>query len=61
MGFSRIIGVMPLAKAIKITPQTSGLQIKYNNTRGLTKSMTSTTNMIGYFDSAFFDFDLIAK
>ncbi len=60
-GISRIIGVMPLAKAVKITPQTSGLQIKYNNTRGLTKSMTGTTNMIGYFDSAFFDFDLIAK
>ena len=60
-GISRIIGVMPLAKAIKITPETSGLQIKYNNTRGLSKSMTSTTNMIGYFDSAFFDFDLISK
>ena len=58
---ARIIGVMPLAKTIKITPQTTGLQIKYNNTRGLTKSMTSTTNMIGYFDSAFFDFDLIAR
>ena len=60
-GISRILGVMPLAKAIKITPETTGLQIKYNNTRGITKSMTSTTNMIGYFDSSFFDFDLIAK
>ena len=58
---ARIIGVMPLAKTIKITPQTTGLQIKYNNTRGITKSMTSTTNMIGYFDSAYFDFDLIAR
>ena len=58
---ARIIGVMPLATPIKITPQTIGLQIKYNNTRGMTKSMTSTTNMIGYFDSAFFDFDLIAR
>ena len=58
---ARIIGVMPLATTIKITPQTTGLQIKYNNTRGITKSMTSTTNMIGYFDSAFFDFDLIAR
>ena len=58
---ARIIGVMPLATPIKITPQTIGLQIKYNNTRGLTKSMTSTTNMIGYFDSAYFDFDLIAR
>ena len=60
-GISRVLGVMPLATTIKITPQTTGLQIKYNNTRGITKSMTSTTNMIGYFDSAFFDFELIAR
>mgnify|MGYP005688907593 CR=1 FL=1 len=60
-GISRLIGVMPLATPIKITPETVGLQIKYNNTRGLAKSMTSTTNMIGRFDSAFFDFDLIAR
>ena len=60
-GIERIIGVMPLATPMKITPQTTGLQIKYNNTRGITKSMTNTTNMIGYFDSAFFDFDLIAR
>ena len=60
-GIERIIGVMPLAKTIKITPETTGLQIKYNNTRGITKSMTSTTNMIGYFDSAYFDFDIIAR
>ncbi len=58
---ARIIGVMPLATPMKITPQTIGLQIKYNNTRGITKSMTGTTNMIGYFDSAYFDFDLIAR
>ena len=60
-GISRILGVMPLVNPIKITPETVGLQIKYNNTRGLAKSMTSTTNMSGYFDSAFFDFDLIAR
>ena len=53
-GISRLLGVMPLATPIKITPQTVGLQIKYNNTRGLAKSMTSTTNMIGYFDATFF-------
>ena len=58
---ARIIGIMPLATTIKITPQTTGLQIKYNNSRGITKSMTSTTNMIGYFDSAFFDFNLITR
>jgi hypothetical protein len=60
-GISRLIGVMPLATTIKITPQTTGLQIKYNNTRGITLDMTSTTNEIDYFDSAYFDFDLIAR
>ena len=58
---ARIIGVMPLATTIKITPQTTGLQIKYNNTRGITLDMTNTTNEIDYFDSAYFDFDLIAR
>ena len=58
-GISRIVGVMPLN--LTINPETTGIQIKYNNTRGITKSMTGTTNMIGYFDSAFFDFDLLAK
>ena len=58
-GISRIAGVMPLN--LKINLETTGLQIKYNNTRGITKSMTGTTNMIGYFDSAFFDFDVITK
>ena len=60
-GIARIIGVMPLAKTIKITPETGGLQIKYNNTRGISKSMTGIANQIGNFDSAFFDFDIIAK
>ena len=60
-GISRLIGVMPLATTIKITPQTTGLQIKYNNTRRITLDMTNTTNEIDYFDSAYFDFDLIAR
>ena len=60
-GIERIIGVMPLATPMKITPQTTGLQIKYNNTRGITLDMTNTTNEIDYFDSAYFDFDIIAR
>ena len=52
---------MPLATTIKITPQTTGLQIKYNNTRGITLDMTNTTNEIDYFDSAYFDFEIIAR
>jgi hypothetical protein len=60
-GIERILGVMPLATPMKITPQTTGLQIKYNNTRGITLDMTNTTNEIDYFDSAYFDFDIIAR
>ena len=57
-GISFIQGIMPLD--LKITPDTTGIQIKYNNTRGLTLDMSSTTNQMYKFDSAFFDFDLLA-
>ena len=54
-GVTRIQGIMPLD--LKITPETTGIQIKYNNTRGLTLFMESS-NVIEKFDSAFFDFSL---
>ena len=54
-GISFIQGIMPLD--LKITPDTTGIQIKYNNTRGLTLFMESS-NVIEKFDSAFFDFSL---
>jgi len=57
-GVSFIQGIMPLD--LKITPETTGIQIKYNNTRGLTLDMSSTSNQMYKFDSAFFDFDLTA-
>jgi len=49
---------MPLD--IKITPETNGIQIKYNNTRGLTLDMSSSSNVMYKFDSAFFDFSMTA-
>ena len=48
---------MPLD--LKITPDTTGIQIKYNNTRGISLTM-GNSNVMTQFDSAFFDFDLSA-
>ena len=56
-GVAFIQGIMALD--LKITPDTTGIQIKYNNTRGLTLSMGSS-NVMNQFDSAFFDFSLSA-
>ena len=56
-GVSLIQGIMALD--LKITPDTTGIQIKYNNTRGLTLTM-GNSNVMTQFDSAFFDFDLSA-
>ncbi|MDB9935287.1 hypothetical protein OAD05_00040 [Candidatus Pelagibacter sp.] len=56
-GVTRIQGIMALD--LKITPDTTGIQIKYNNTRGLTLAMESE-NVMEKFDSAFFDFSLSA-
>ena len=56
---TRIQGIMPMN--LKITPETSGLQIRYNNTRGIKVDMSSANNVIFKWDSAFFDFELIAK
>ena len=56
-GISRIQGIMALD--LKITPDTTGIQIKYNNTRGISLTM-GNSNVMNQFDSAFFDFDLSA-
>jgi hypothetical protein len=55
-GVSLIQGIMPLD--LKITPDTTGIQISYNNTRGISLDMSGTSNRMYKFDSAFFDFDL---
>jgi hypothetical protein len=57
-GISRIQGIMALD--LKITPDTTGIQISYNNTRGMALDMGSTSNRMYKFDSAFFDFSLSA-
>ena len=56
-GASLIQGIMALD--LKITPDTTGIQIKYNNTRGISLTM-GNSNVMNQFDSAFFDFDLSA-
>ena len=56
-GVSLIQGIMALD--LKITPDTTGIQIKYNNTRGISLTM-GNSNVMTQFDSAFFDFDLSA-
>jgi len=58
-GISRIQGIMPMN--LKITPETSGLQIRYNNTSGIKVDMSNANGVIFKWDSAFFDFELIAK
>jgi len=57
-GISFVQGIMPLD--LKITPETTGIQISYNNTRGISLDMSSTSNQMYKFDSAFFDFSLSA-
>ena len=57
-GITRIQGIMPID--LKITPNTTGIQIRYNNTRGISLDMSTTSNQMYKFDSAYFDFDLSA-
>ena len=57
-GISFIQGIMPID--LKITPNTTGIQIRYNNTRGISLDMSTTSNQMYKFDSAFFDFSLSA-
>ena len=57
-GVSLVQGIMPLD--LKITPDTTGIQLSYNNTRGISLDMSGTSNRMYKFDSAFFDFDLSA-
>ena len=56
-GVSLIQGIMPID--LKITPETTGIQIRYNNTRGISLTM-GNSNVMTMFDSAYFDFSLSA-
>ena len=55
-GITKIVGIMPINLDINI--DTTGLRMKFNNTRALSIDMSSTDNVIYKLDSAFFDFDL---
>ena len=55
-GITKIVGIMPIN--LNVNTDTTGLRMKFNNTRALSIDMSSTNNVIYKLDSAFFDFDL---
>ena len=55
-GITKMLGIMPIN--LNVTADTTGLRMKFNNTRALSIDMSSTNNVIYKLDSAFFDFDL---
>ena len=57
---SKIMGVMTLATPIEISANTVGMQIAYNNTRGLKLDLGGDSSIYKW-DIAFFDFTLTAK
>jgi len=62
---SKIMGVMTLATPIEISANTVGMQIAYNNTRGLKLDLgdenEADESSIYKWDIAFFDFTITAK
>ena len=56
-GITKILGIMPIN--LNVTADTTGLRMKFNNTRALSLDMHRTDEEKFYkLDSAFFDFDL---
>jgi hypothetical protein len=61
-GVARLLGIMEYETPIVIGPSTAGLQIKYNNLRGMAIDMNSSTDhKFWKWDMSFFDFTLTAK
>jgi hypothetical protein len=62
-GISKILGIMEFGSPLVIGPRTAGIQISYNNTRGLTLNDGdgSDNNVIYLWDVSFFDFTMTAK
>jgi hypothetical protein len=62
-GISKILGIMEFGSPLVIGPRTAGIQISYNNTRGLrlNDGNGSDSNVIYLWDVAFFDFTMTAK
>ena len=58
-GITKIMGIMPIN--LNINTNTTGLRMKFNNTRALSMDMhDNNANEIFKLDTAFFDFDLTA-
>ena len=61
-GIHRVLGVMKFATPLEIGPSTAGLEVKYNNSRGMAINMDSDNNHKFYaWDMAFFDFTMKVK
>jgi hypothetical protein len=60
-GVSKIQGIMEFGTPIVIGPRTAGIEIKYNNTRGMALNDGGGTNRVYFWDMAFFDFTMTAK
>ena len=60
-GISKILGIMEFGSPLVIGPRTAGIQISYNNTRGLTLNDGGGTNVVYLWDVSFFDFTMTTK
>ena len=62
-GISKILGIMEFGSPLVIGPRTAGIQISYNNTRGLTLNDGDgeDSNVIYLWDVSFFDFTMTTK
>ena len=60
-GISKILGIMEFGSPLVIGPRTAGIQISYNNTRGLTLNDGGGSNVIYLWDVSFFDFTMTTK
>mgnify|MGYP001268014515 CR=1 FL=1 len=57
--YDKMLGIMPIT--LNITPETTGLQIRYNIQRALVMDMGSTSNRPDKLDAGFFDFTIEAQ
>ena len=59
-GVSKIQGIMELGSMV-IGPRTGGIEIKYNNSRGMRLNDGGGNTRVYFWDMAFFDFTMTAK
>ena len=60
-GVSKILGIMQFGSPMVIDKRTAGIEIKYNNSRGMRLNDGGGTNRVYFWDMAFFDFTMTAK